>query len=216
VGAVAAQCATTWVSGGESPDRGLDSEPATSAARDIKEETVRSHFFNIRTLILGLMGLAFAACQDHPGPIGVSEAGYETTVIDGVELLNTPPGHRLTPAGISTKIIGPEGGSIESDGGRLIIPAGALALPTPITEIGKEAPHYRYKFGPSGLQFATPATLVIEVDPAALGVDPSRLKIAGGNDLGTDWHVIGGTYDAGLGGVVVSVEHFSQYALCVD
>lgn len=171
--------------------------------------------FHLRTLILGLVGLAFTACQDSPGPIALSE-GPSTTTINGVKLLNTPPGLRLAPAGIVTAVIGPAGGSIESDGGRLTVPAGALTLPTVITEIGKEAPHYRYRFGPSGLQFKKPATLAIEVDPAALGIDPDHIKIAGANDLGTDWQVIGGTYDPALGAVVVPVEHFSQYALCED
>jgi hypothetical protein len=120
------------------------------------------------------------------------------------------------PAEIAEAVIGPEGGSIEADGGRLTIPAGALLAPVLIVEKGKEAPQYRYRFGPSGLQFAVPATLLIMVNPAELGVDPAHIKIAGGDDLGLTWEVIGGTYDAALGGVVVPVQHFSQYSLCVD
>ena len=173
--------------------------------------------FHLRTLLLGLFGLALAACQDNPGP--TAEAGgarYQTTTIDGVALLNTLPGQRLAPAGIVTQVIGPEGGFIEVDGGRLDIPAGALAAPMLITEIGKEAPHYRYKFGPNGLQFAAPAMLTIQVDPAALGIDPSQVRVAGSDDLGLEWTVLGGTYDPALGAVVVPIEHFSQYALCID
>ena len=171
-----------------------------------------------RGLVLGAVALGLAACQGNPGPTEISSSGprYSTTTIDGVQLLNMPPGQRLTPAGITAKVIDSSGGFIEIDGGRLDIPAGALMLPTTITMIGKEAPHYRYKFGPSGLQFATPATLSIQVDAAALGVDPSRLKVAGSDDLGLQWTVIGGSYDPAQGAVVVPIEHFSQYWICLN
>ena len=171
----------------------------------------------LRALAIGLIGLAWA-CQGNPGPTDPAKSGprYGTTTIDGVRLLNTAPSERLTPAALVTAVIGPEGGSLETDGGRLTIPAGALAVPVPIAMRGKEEPHYRYKFGPSGLQFSTPATLAIEVDPAALGVDPSRVKVAGSDDLGLQWSVIGGTYDPALGAVVVPIKHFSQYVLCIN
>lgn len=175
--------------------------------------------FHLRTLSLGLFALAFAACQGTPGPTDVSGSGYETTTIDGVQLLNTPRSMRLRPAGLDMKVIGPAGGFVETDGGRLTIPAGALNFPVTIVEHGKEAPHYRYRFGPSGLQFNQPAMLAIEIDEDDLedmGIGTDRLRIAGGNDLGTDWSIIGGTYHPELGAVVVPIEHFSQYSLCVD
>jgi hypothetical protein len=173
---------------------------------------------SLRTLVLGLVGLGLAACQDNPGPTaGPEVAQIETTTIDGVALLNTPPGRRLTPAGLVVKIIGPEGGFIETDGGRLTIPAGALSIPVEIVEKGKEAPHYRYRFGPAGLQFAIPATLTIQIDPTEHpGVDPATLRVAGSDDLGLQWTKLGGTYDSATGTVSVPIEHFSQYALCLD
>lgn len=175
---------------------------------------MKASHFNLRTMFLGLVGLGFIACQGNPGPTAVSEgARYETTTINGVQLLNTLPGQRLMTAGFAEAVIGPEGGSIEKDGGRLTIPAGALAAPVLIVEHGKEAPHYRYKFAPSGLQFATPAMLSIQLDE---GVDPSHVKIAGSDDLGLEWTVLGGTYDAATNTITVPIEHFSQYALCID
>jgi hypothetical protein len=176
-----------------------------------------SRISTLRALAFGLCGLAWA-CQGNPGPMEVTNPGprYGTTTIDGVQMLHTPPSHRLTPATTVSAVIGPEGGSIETDGGRLDIPAGALAVPMLIVEKGKEAPYYRYRFGPAGLQFATPATLTIQVDPAEVGVDPSRIKVAGSNDLGLEWTVIGGTYDPALGAVVVQIEHFSLYELCIN
>lgn len=172
---------------------------------------------NLRTMVLGLVALGFVACQGSPGPTAVPEgAGYETTTINGVQLLHTPPGQRLMTSAYAYAIIGPEGGTIEKDGGRLTIPAGALAAPVLIAEQGREAPHYQYRFGPSGLQFATPATLSIKINPAEFGIDPSLVKVAGSDDLGLWWTVLGGTYDPVTQTLNVPIHHFSQYALCID
>ena len=71
------------------------------------------------------------------------------------------------------------------------------------------------RFDPSGLTFAPPARLTIDVEDIS-GVDPARLKIAGASSLLEDWQVLGGTYDPDDGTVSIDVYHFSRYALCVE
>jgi hypothetical protein len=68
---------------------------------------------------------------------------------------------------------------------------------------------------PSGLTFAPPARLTIEVEDIS-DVDPARLKIAGASSSHDDWQVLGGTYDPDEGTVSIDVFHFSRYALCVE
>jgi hypothetical protein len=177
---------------------------------------VKPRHWNLRTMILGLVALGFVACQGNPGPTAVPEgARYDTTTINGVRLLLRPAGARLTPAAIVTEIIGADGGSISTDGGTLTIPAGALGVPELISMRGPEDNLWAYAFGPNGLQFEIPATLEIRL--GELGIDPSQLKAAGASDLGNDWQVIDESmYDPERGAVVAPIQHFSQYALCID
>jgi hypothetical protein len=70
-------------------------------------------------------------------------------------------------------------------------------------------------FDPSGLTFAPPARLTIDVEDIS-GIDPARLKIAGASSGLEDWQVLGGTYDPDDETVSIDVYHFSRYALCVE
>ena len=172
--------------------------------------------FHPRALMLGLIGLAFAACQNHPGPTALSEdTRYEATTINGVALLHRSSSGGLAPAGFAAEVIGPNGGTISTDGARLTVPAHALAYPVLITMRGPVDKVWAYGFGPSGLRFASAAELEIRVKIS--GIDPSRLKVAGASDVGTDWQIIEGSrYDADRKAVVAPISHFSQYALCIE
>ncbi|MBW3660121.1 MAG: hypothetical protein KY397_00615 [Gemmatimonadetes bacterium] len=173
----------------------------------------------LRSIIHGATALAlalvFTACESDPGPTGVPQPAPRTVTVNGVDLLVVPGGLKIASQTVVQKI-GPHGGSISVDGGRLDVPSGALVQEVSISMKGRETDQFRYKFGPSGLTFDTAATLTIQVDPEALGVDPARLAIAGASDEGNDWTVIGGAYDESLGAVVVPIEHFSLYAICLD
>jgi hypothetical protein len=68
-------------------------------------------------------------------------------------------GGRGTVAG--AKVIGPAGGTVAFGPHSLIIPAGALSAPTPITAATLHGDTLAVTFGPSGLQFKQPATLVL-------------------------------------------------------
>jgi len=158
--------------------------------------------------------LALADCRGGE-PTGPVPAGPPRGVtINGVTLPSAPTGARLRPAAIVSRTIGPLGGSIEVEGGRLDVPPGALLLPVEITVRGKIDGLYQYRFSPNGLQFTVPATVSIQVDPPAIGVAPGRLAIAMASDAGDDWRILGGSFDPETGRVTAQVHHFTQYALC--
>src|SRR5690242_17088981 len=78
--------------------------------------------------------------------------------------------------------IGPAGGSLTSDDGRLTVsvPPGAVSAPTSLSiqDITNTAPGgdgIAYRVGPDGTTFATPITLTFAADPAE---DVSALSIA--------------------------------------
>ena len=172
--------------------------------------------FTSSSLAALIAAFGLTACQDM-GPTAVprEEAGRApTTTVNGVDLLNAPARALLHPASVGAAVIGPDGGSIEVDGARFTVPAGALSESVLITMHGKLNGQYRYKFGPNGLQFAAPATLTIPVDPAEAGIIAERLAVATASDDGDDWRVIGGAYDPATGTVSAPIHHFTQYALC--
>jgi hypothetical protein len=77
--------------------------------------------------------------------------------------------------------------------------------------------YVEFKFGPNGLTFSTPATLMINAAKANIGAtDKASLRIAGASDSGDDWQVIGGIYDPVTDTVTAPISHFSRYALCLE
>jgi hypothetical protein len=173
------------------------------------ERMGRLRLFSFAALI-PVLGLA--ACEGGE-PTGPLNGALRAATINGVTLPPAPPAG-LQPAAIASRTIGPLGGSIEVDGGRLVVPPGALASPVEITMRGRLDGRYQYRFGPDGLQFAVPATLSIQVDLAGIGVAPERLAIAVASDAGYDWRIVGGIYDSMTGTVIAQVHHFTQYAIC--
>ncbi len=96
--------------------------------------------------------------------------------------------------------IGPAGGTVTAFGGavRLVVPAGALSAATGITIRASSQvpldPHWvqgsAYELGPVGLNFATPASLVIRYERSAgpSGVPESDLHLHGLD--GADWEAV--------------------------
>lgn len=176
-------------------------------------KSIRTFFRGTAMLVLAL---SLAGCENPSGPTGLPDRGPETVRVNGVDLLVAPAGMKLA-GGTVEREIGIDGGAIEVDGGRLVVPPGALGETVTISMSGPDDSLLKYTFGPSGLVFDTAATLTVTVDLGALGIDdPDRLKIAGASDAADDWTVIGGTYDEVAGTVVAPIEHFSLFGLCLD
>jgi hypothetical protein len=121
--------------------------------------------------------------------------------------------------------IGAAGGTVTSTDGsaRLSIPAGALSSNVAITATPMTNPPAApglvtantYDFGPSGTQFALPATLRVTYQPSQLpsGVDPSALHLVVLD--GTVWDVVpGSAADTTAHTVTGPINHFSSYGLC--
>jgi hypothetical protein len=121
----------------------------------------------------------------------------------------TPPGAHPVASGS----VGPSGGTVESNGVKLVVPPGALSSDTVIsisTVDGPAPPDHDvlspiYEFGPEGLTFAQPATIEMTIT----GLD--------GNDVKVLWTVPGGqTYEelattaVSAGRYSAPVSHFSH------
>lgn len=82
------------------------------------------------------------------------------------------------PTGVTTtQIVGAGGGVIRlpAAGLTVSIPAGALSLPTPITVSAVSGRGVAYEFGPHGLQFAKPVTLIQDLSGTTVG-SPAALQ----------------------------------------
>lgn len=117
------------------------------------------------------------------------------------------------------------GGTLTSGDGTLTltIPAGALGAPTPITvQPGTGMPPTAlgtavgpvYELGPSGTAFATPATLTLSYDPAALPAGSGdALHVV--QQSGGVWSVLPSTIDTVRHTVTAHVRHFTLFGITV-
>ena len=173
-----------------------------------------------RRVLLAIVALGFVACQADRTPVGPRDAAPSIVTINGVKLLTATPQGRITIASgdLQEKLVkAQDGATISSSDAKLIVPAGAVAGSTVITMQPLNNGFVEFRFGPSGLQFLSPATLEIKTKSAnLLGIDLSRLAIAGASDTGDDWTLLGDVYDPLTGVVRVPITHFSRYALCVE
>lgn len=81
-----------------------------------------------------------------------------------------------------TAVIGAQGGSIKIDaaGGKIEIPAGALAAATTITMTAKAGADVAYEFHPHGLVFSAPVKVQQDLRYTAASTDATLLRMAHG------------------------------------
>ncbi len=110
------------------------------------------------------------------------------------------------------KVIGPAGGTVTFGPHSLIIPAGALSAPAPITAATLHGDTLAVTFGPSGLQFKQPATLVLSYKHCT--VQPAdTLSIVLVNNKMTEMIQMVPSKDKKLKQSVEGlIQHFSVYA----
>lgn len=132
---------------------------------------------------------------------------------EGLELLLAPQGPSFSLDGTangysSSKVIGPEGGSIQlASGHELVFPAGALSEPT---EIGMraDARYQGVQLSPHGLQFPAGAEPVLTL--RATGTRGyTTLAVTYVDDNGRILEVLPTTRDGNI--VEAHLEHFSGY-----
>ena len=118
-------------------------------------------------LIVVALCVSLAACSDHAPTAApqVPQADLIGSVVGATGLLKCSD----LPYASSKATIGPDGGSISAGPHTLVIPAGALSVPTTIT---MTAPTGRgvnaVEFAPEGLQFARSASLTMSYSNCSL------------------------------------------------
>ncbi|HEV7331198.1 MAG TPA: hypothetical protein VGN63_09175 [Flavisolibacter sp.] len=156
-----------------------------------------------------LFSLLVACKKENVGPEVTYSGGVATPV-------GTPDGSPKVQ-----KIIGPEGGTLTSDDGRLklTIPAGALpsAQEVSIQAISNENPlavEKAYRLAPHGVEFAKPVTVAFSyTDEEVSNTLPEALGIAYQDDKGI-WQAQGSTVlNKAVKTVSITTTHFSDWSL---
>lgn len=142
-----------------------------------------------------------AESPSAPAPVGA-----------GLELLRTPQGPSFDRSGSESrsKVIGPEGGVLEVNGGRLVFPAGAVSEPT---EIGMrvDGEYQGVRLSPHGLQFPAGAQPELELRAVGAGGDRAGLTVVYVDDANQILEVL--QTDSHGSRVTTSLEHFSGYII---
>ncbi|MDX2014418.1 MAG: hypothetical protein SFW67_29740 [Myxococcaceae bacterium] len=153
----------------------------------------------LRSSLLVVPALVLACGQPAPPPrVAITEPG--------------------TPTGApTTRMIGPEGGTLTSADGllSLTIPAGAISSPTmfsvtPITATGPGGVQ-AWRLGPEGTRFSSPATISMRYDEAeAKATEPRFLRIAF-QDAQRRWRPLTTTVDEATRTLSGSTTHLSDW-----
>ena len=171
-------------------------------------------------------GQTVAWSSSAPTVATVSSAGLVTAMAIGTTSVTATSSGKSATATITVvagSLIGAAGGTVRSSDGNVsaVIPAGALAQPTPIT-IAPAAispasavvvPGSAYKLGPSGTQFAQPVTVTIKYDPAAVRAGTPQEVLGLYTAGAASWSAIaGGTVDTVAHTVQGTTTHFSDFS----
>ncbi len=148
----------------------------------------------IDRLILGSLALALAGCPPPPSP---------------------PPGPDGGADAPSTTPIGPEGGTVEGEGARVIVPAGALGAPTSIAiaPASEPGPRGRTVLGeviaitPHGARFDAPVTIELPLPETHAFVQVWTRE----DDPFASWERLDARIEDGT--ARVEVDHFSYFAM---
>ncbi|MDE3126734.1 MAG: hypothetical protein KGL38_01945 [Gemmatimonadota bacterium] len=168
------------------------------------------------TIVLGAVLVAgVAACHDSQ-PVGLVSVPASTHRMplrddgtDGSPQLLACPAHR-SATGSAT--VGVHGGVLRVGGDKLIIPGGALDTATLITATIPADTLADIQFGPEGLHFAKPVTLVMSTSGCSTGGrTPHHVVYLDGD--GQVLETLTAMPAAGGNGVVTWIGHFSSYAV---
>ncbi|MCB0262440.1 MAG: hypothetical protein KDH98_04730 [Calditrichaeota bacterium] len=116
--------------------------------------------------------------------------------------------------GVSTAIIGPEGGILFHASHRLEVPAGALSESVEISMSMPVSDTLLFEFGPHGIQFNMPVKLVLDFNHAwTSDLDESLFKVVYMNSTPLGWEAIPTTVDDVTEQCIGETNHFSRYAI---
>jgi hypothetical protein len=110
------------------------------------------------------------------------------------------------------QVIGPAGGTVVFGPHSLIIPAGALSAPTPITAATLHGDTLAVTFGPSGLHFKQPATLVLSYRQCTVQPADTLSIVLVNNKMTEMIQMVPSQDKKSKQSVQGLIEHFSVYA----
>ncbi len=154
-----------------------------------------------------------AAATPLPGGPAVA------TPVDGPTVIDVP--HAV----VATQSVAAQGATLTSDGVTLVVPAGAVAAATTVEITRLDAPFQQnpyardeadavpaapvgpaLDFGPAGVTFASPVSVSLAYDPAAIPAGYDTIAVAYWS--GTRWAILGGTVDPAAHTVTVTQDAF--------
>jgi hypothetical protein len=176
----------------------------------------------LRRFLCGVVPLlALAGCSEAelPGaatavapPVAARAGGETALALENVEKVAAYRTPKSKPANLWAKAwIGPQGGTLEYYGFRIVVPAGAVDRVTMFTlSLPKEGTERALaEFGPHNVSFAQPITIQLPyVGTTAEGYEPGVLWYDESIKL---WTPVGGTLTADGQRVQTQVMHFSDY-----
>ncbi len=116
--------------------------------------------------------------------------------------------------GVSSAVIGPQGGVLTHALHSIVIPAGALDQPTLISMWMPVSDTLLFGFGPEGLHFNTPVQLVLDYNHAyTSGLDETQFNVVFLDSFGGVAENIPSTVDIIGEDVIGDTNHFSRYAI---
>ncbi|RMF56412.1 MAG: hypothetical protein D6743_20300 [Calditrichaeota bacterium] len=121
--------------------------------------------------------------------------------------------------GVSSAVIGPEGGFLVHAAHRLDVSAGALSEPMELTFSMPVSDTLMFDLGPDGTQFDGPVKLTVSWDHAfTSGLDETQFKVVVWNPTTQVWESVPTSIDTELnlatGDLLTgSLKHFSRYAI---
>lgn len=116
--------------------------------------------------------------------------------------------------GVSTAIIGPEGGTLFHAAHRLVVPPGALSEPTELSFSMPVSDTLMFEFGPDGISFNLPVQVFLSFDHAFNShLDETLYKIVFLNTTTGGWQAVPTTVDTEANEVTGGTLHFSRYAI---
>ncbi len=166
------------------------------------------------TSLLPLALLGLLACKPSTDPLPTDpETGTGTP---------TEIGQPTGP--VTTKAIGPAGGTLSTPDGKLTLtfPAGAVAKETAITvrPVENKAPNglgTGYEFGPDGATFAKPVTFTYRyTDDELLGTTPEALGVAFQNQERVWMLARAATVNRAARTITTTITHFSWWSLVTE
>lgn len=116
--------------------------------------------------------------------------------------------------GVSTAIIGPQGGVLRHATHRIEVPAGALTETVELTFSMPPSDTLLFELGPHGIQFDAPVKVIFSWDHGyTSGLEEQNFTIAFWNPGSGDWDSVTTAIDTELNEASGTTTHFSRYAI---